>query len=76
MYSFSITSTQVICIFYLREVMNAGSDSDAQKFNNLVMRSLFKDLLFQNWTVHSLTHSAMTRTIDQSISMAQSMSVT
>jgi len=34
MYLFYITTTQDLCIFYLHEVMNAGSESDAQKFNN------------------------------------------
>jgi len=33
-YMFFITTTQVICIFYSCEVINAGSDSDARKFNN------------------------------------------
>jgi len=34
MYLFYITTTQVLCIFYLHKVMNASSDSDAQKVDN------------------------------------------
>jgi len=35
MYSLLITTTQVFCIVYLREVINAGSHSDAQKFEKI-----------------------------------------
>jgi len=41
MYSFFITTAQVICIFYLREVMNVGSDSDTWKFDNRKKSSWF-----------------------------------
>jgi len=34
MHSFYIQQQQVICIFYLREVMNTDSDSDARKFDD------------------------------------------
>jgi len=37
--------------------------------------TLFEDLLLQNQTVHSPTHSLMTRMIDLSSSMAQSVCV-
>ena len=42
---------------------------------HLALWSLFEDLLFQNWTVHSPTHSSITRTIDPLTSTAQSMCV-
>jgi len=41
MYSFYIT-TQVLCIFYLREVMIAASGGDAQKFDH------WKKIIFWN----------------------------
>jgi len=44
-----------------------------EQLRHLAMCSLFEDLRFQNRTVHSSSHSPMTRTIDPSSLMAQSM---